>query len=219
MKINNKNIAEYQASIVSFDVSTLGIDNNIMLLESGYYPVLREQKLTAQERELVMDFTREEDISNFTVECMKKCLLDLDDGYEYVCYLKAAPGITTEGIQAFTVSYPMYVIKRKPMVSIAAQGEVTILGNVWTPCVFEITATQDVAVFTLNELTIKKLKANETFVIDGIQKLIYRAVTPDVSAFDDTDLTMFPKVIPGNMIFHGSNQLVSVVCKYYPTYL
>lgn len=219
MKINNKNINNFNASIKSFDMSTLGIDNNIMLLDSGYLPILREQKLSAQERTLILDFIHEDDISNFTAECSRESILNLDDGYEYLCYLKATPTIQTEGIAAYTVEYPMYVIKRKPMIMTQIREFIFIEGNVNTSCIFEITAATDLKTYQINNFTINNLKANETFYLDGIHKLIYRSSTPDQSAFDDVTLSSFPMLKPGNQYFNTSDDTVKVILKYYPTYM
>ena len=219
MKINNKSISSYHASIVSFDVKTMGIDNHILLLESGYQPVSREQKLSAQERDLIIDFTSEQDISDFTVNCSGESLLDIDDGYEYVCFLKSAPSITTEGIHAFTASFPMYVIKRKPMIICNGNLPFHVEGNIWAPCVLELRASSNLAEFTIDDYKIKNIKANEVFVIDGIRKIIYRSSKPDLSAFDDTNLKVFPKLYPGNKQFQLSDSSVVVVCKYNPTYM
>lgn len=219
MRINNKEIKDFSAYVVSFDMNTLGIENNIMLLESSYLPVLREQKLSAQERVLIIDFINQDDISDFTVECCRESILDIDDGYEYVCYLKASPTIQTDGLQAYTVSYPMYVIKRKPMILEILGESVYVQGNVKTNCIYEITSQQDTEVFSIDSYLVKNLKANEALVIDGINKLIYRSSQPDLSAFDDVELISFPNLEPGIHHFIKSDETVQVILKYYPTYM
>lgn len=219
MRINNKEIKDFRASIVSFDMNTLGIENNIMLLESSYLPVLREQKLSAQERVLIIDFINQDDISDFTVECCRESILDIDDGYEYVCYLKASPTIQTDGLKAYTVSYPMYVIKRKSMISEILGESVYVQGNVKTNCIYEITSQQDTDVFSIDSFVVKNLKANDALIIDGINKLIYRLSAPALSAFDDVELISFPNLEPGIHRFIKSDENVQVILKYYPTYM
>lgn len=219
MNINGKDFKQYNASVVSFNTKTLGIENNILISESNLIPLLGEQKLTAQERDLVIDFISEDDISNFTVECCKESVVYLDDGYRYLCYLNSTPDIQTDGYQAFTATYPMLVIKQKDLMTVNPSKSFIVQGNVNCGCIYEISASVNVSNIVVDGYKIKSIKAGDTFVIDGIDKLIYCKSDPSTSTFDDVDLTSFPKLLPGKHDFTCNSDKVTTVIKYYPIFM
>ena len=69
MKVNDIDIKEtFNADIVSFNMSVMQIENNIIEMDSSYRVVLGQQQMKPQKRKLVIDFYSEDDISNFTAE-------------------------------------------------------------------------------------------------------------------------------------------------------
>lgn len=219
MYINNKDFNLFHASIVSFSPTTMEIDNNIFESEEGYMPFLRNQYLKPQSRELVVDFISEEDISDLTAEISRESILDLGDSYIYKCYLKGAPSVSEEGYQSYTVSYPLYVIKQKEKEVIKNKKSFIAIGNLYADAMIEIDSPMNLDRFQVNAYVVRNLKANNTLVIDGINKLIYYKDTPDVSAFDDTNIDTFPKVYPNENRVMVSDESVDITITYYPTFM
>lgn len=215
MKINNIDISEFNAQVVNFDASSLSIDNSINLIEGSITPIMGKQLLNASERVLIVDFVNEEDIGNFIVEISSFSLLNLDDGYQYKCYLIDTPSIVRDGYNAYTVSFNLYVLKQKEM------QEVGFLfvnaGQVETEAIYEISSQEELSNVLVGEYIIKTLRANDVLVIDGIDKLIYYKSNPNISVIDDIEIYSFPKVKKRRNDIKMSEG-VELVVKYYPTY-
>lgn len=220
MKVNSKDIKkEFNADVVSFSPSTMQIDNNIITMDSSYGINLGVQQLKPQIRKLVLDFYNEDDISNFTAEISSSFVLDIEDGYIYWCYTKSEPKIDEDMYESYTYGVDVYAIKQKNIVTETVTSTIDIQGNVYTEAIIELTSKNKLTSFTINEITIVDLKANDTLVIDGIHKKVFYTSDPDVSAFDETNLVSFPKFNPGVNDITVSDTGVEVVIKYYPTYM
>lgn len=219
MKINNKEFEQFHASVVSFSPATLNINNNIIISESDYMPINGVRKLEASRRDLVIDFINDNDISDFTAEIMEESILNIDDGFLYRIWLIEQPSITQEGVDAFTVTFGLYTIKQKTSITLIDSKEVVFEGNVASGMRLELTAAQNVENVTINDILVKELKGEDTFVIDGIDKLVYYASAPEESAFDNVVMTSFPKAVPGSQSITLNRDDVSFKITYAPTYL
>lgn len=221
MKVNGINIKEkFNGDVVSFSPASMQIENNIVLMDSSYNVVLGEQQLKPQERTLVIDFYKEDDMSDFTSEISSSFILDIEDGYIYQCFTKETPNINQEGVQAYTYSLNVYVLKRKPLQTISFKGNKTIanIGNCVSEAIFKLSSTSAIAEFTINGITCE-LKANDPLVIDGIDKKVYYESSPDVSAFDSANIVVFPKLQKGANDITVSDTTVDVTISYYPTFM
>lgn len=220
MKINNKDIKKtFNADVVSFSPSTLQVENNLILMDSSYGINLGTQQLKPQIRTLILDFYNEDDMSNFTAEISSSFVLDIDDSYIYWCYLKDTPVIKEDMYESYTYSANVYVIKQKEMSIVSVTDEVDIKGNTYAEAIIELSSRKQIETYTINEITINNLKANDILVIDGIDKLVFYASNPDISVFDDTNIVSFPRFKPGINEITVSDNSVNVVIKYYPTYM
>lgn len=220
MKINNKDIKNtFNADVVSFSPSTMQIENNIVTMDSSYNVNLGTQQLKPQTRTLILDFYKEEDMSNFTSEISSSFVLDIEDGYIYWCYTKDTPTINEDMYEAYTYSVNVYALKQKDMIIQAINDDINVLGNTYTEAVIALTSSKKLETYTINEITVKNLKANDTLIIDGIEKKVFYLSDPDTSVFDDTDIFSFPKLYPGVNDITVSDNSVAVVIKYYPTYM
>lgn len=218
MKINNTNIDTFNARVISFSPSTLSIDNNLTTLDNSYNVAIGQQVLGAQSRTLVIDIRSEEDISNLTALIKDQFTLDLDDGYIFKCYTKKAPYITEEAYQFYTYYLDVYCIKQKAMVTETGLT-FTVTGNITAEAIIEVTSATAIASLAIDEMTITDLVANDTLVIDGIDKKVYYSSDPDTSVFDDVDMVDFPKLEPGATTVVISGGTVTTAIKYFPTYM
>lgn len=220
MKINNKDIKEtFNADVVSFSPSTMQIENNIIMMDSSYSINLGIQQLKPQIRTLVLDFYSEDDMSNFTSEISSSFVLNINDGYIYWCYTKDTPTINEDIYESYTYSVNVYAVKQRDIVTKTVVNEINIQGNVYCEAVIELTSTKKLETYTINEITVKNLKANDTLIIDGIEKKVFYSSDPSTSVFDDTNIFSFPKFYPGVNDITVSDSSVKVVIKYYPTYM
>ena len=79
----------------------------------------------------------------------------------------------------------------------------------------EITPTTATSSFKINGITVKNLKAKETFIIDGIEG---KVTAGGINRFLDTDIIDFPKIRPGmNEIVMSANMPVKV--SFYPVFM
>lgn len=221
MKVNDIDIKEnFNGDVVSFSPASMQIENNIVLMDSSYNAILGEQQLKPQERTLVIDFYREDDISDFISEISSSFILNIEDGYIYQCFTKDTPGIEQEGVQSFTFSLNVYTLKRKLLQTISFKGNKTIdnLGNCVSEAIFKLSSISAVVDFTINGITCE-LKANDPLIIDGVDKKVYYESNPDVSAFDSTNIVVFPKLQKGENDITVSDSTVDVTVSYYPTFM
>lgn len=156
-------------------------------------------------------------MSNFAAELLKPCTIDIEDGFIYDGIL-VSKAESEDGVCAFTGTYTFQVIKRKEM-KIETRDTFQVEGNCICGCIYEIHALQALEQVTIDGLTIYHLYDQETLVIDGIDKLIYDKNSPEVSAFDQTNLLNFPKLKPGVHTVQKSDESIEVVIKYYPIFM
>ncbi len=219
MKINDHNFTEFRASVVRFSPVSMEFTQDILFGGNSYYPIMGEKSLKPQQRELVIDFTREEDISNFSAEAQKECVLDLDDGYRYHCYPSTYGKISEEAYGAYTGIYMFYTLKQKPLITENLNDSIMNQGNIETNMIYEITSKQAIDDFYVGDIHVMSLPADKTLIIDGIDKRIYYQDTPDVSAFDSVMISRFPMLKAGLNEITKSDPSVQVVVKYYPTFM
>lgn len=159
----------------------------------------------------------QENISNLLVACRKCVIQTTASRFEY-------PAILTEysdddtGVEYYhLVTMNFIVIKRLPLVTheLTGNGSVKNLGNVESGMRMEITPTTATSSFKINGITVKNLKAKETFIIDGIEG---KVTAGGINRFLDTDIIDFPKIRPGmNEIVMSANMPVKV--SFYPVFM
>lgn len=220
MKINNKELNQYNVQGIYMSwTGLMNINTNMFAPDSSYLPVMGTLQLSAQSRTLIVDFINEEDVSNFTSELCNESLLDIDDGYEYLIWLNGTPEITQDGYGAYTVSYPLLVIKRKSLITkTLSNNKIVIEGNIQAEIRMKITSTKVIKDLIVDSYKIPSMKA-DTLIIDGIDKKVYYKSNPDVSAFDDVEMTEFPKLKSGENVINISDSTVTVVIEYYPIFM
>lgn len=144
---------------------------------------------------------------------------EVDDSIEYLCSYENQVVIEKINEVVSLATYNFKTFKRGKIKSVPltnTTNTVDIISDVETEVIYEITPTSDIIDFTINDITIKNLKANKTIIVDGIKK----AVTVDgENKFNDTDFWAFPTVLPGTNKITLSRSNVDVVLKYHPRYV
>lgn len=213
--VNGKPFSDFGAIFVSFVYAFPTIEADILRLGMSHidlgYEVLTKEKI------LNVVFEDEIDISSFLLELLKGSTIDIDDGFIYDCKLLTSES-THLGCNKYDVRFTLSTIKKKPLVTIDGNAA-KIEGNYKAEAIYEITAKSDVTDVTVDGMKIKSITSGDTFVINGIDKLVYRKSNKEMSAFDDTDITSFPQFDPGTYTLFCNSDQITVVIKYYPTYL
>ena len=144
---------------------------------------------------------------------------EVDDSIEYLCSYENQVVIEKINEVVSLATYNFKTFKRGKIKSVPltnTTNTVDIISDVETEVIYEITPTSDIIDFTINDITIKNLKANKTIIVDGIKK----AVTVDgENKFNDTDFWAFPTALPGTNKITLSRSNVDVVLKYHPRYV
>lgn len=218
MKINDKDIKAYfHGDVCRFNDTTMEIENETFLPYGSYLPIIQSTSIKPQVKELVIDFINAEDMSDFAAEIVTPCVIDMEDGYFYECVLTGKQE-TQDGIQAYSATYTFQVMKRKAMV-VETQENFFVEGNCVCGCIYEIKALEEMRDVIVDAIVLHDMKKDQTIIVDGIHKLIYDVTTPDVSAFDQSELTSFPKLKPGSHQVVKNNEHIVMVIKYYPVFM
>lgn len=156
-------------------------------------------------------------VSNLILACRQCVVQTASSRFEF-------PAVTTEySIEATGVDFydlvtiNLMVIKRLPLVTenLTGTGIITNPGNQESGMRLEITPVTALSSFTIEGITIKNLKAKETFILDGIEGEV---TAGGINRFQGTDLIDFPKIKPGmNEITMSAN--VPVRISFYPVFL
>lgn len=215
MKLNNIAIEKYGGSFISFLPASTDVVSNLVIgnvnhLETGL-------EIKTQTRDLIIVFEKEFDMSFFTKELLKRFEIQHED-YLFDCLLINTPDVVYIGRGIIEVTYHVSAICKKPLITVR-EPIFHVEGTYRANCIYEITALNTLEVFTVDGYTVHHLQANEKLIIDGINKLVYYEQTPDQSAFDDIDMTEFPKLEIGAHEIMKTDSNVEVVVKYYPIYL
>lgn len=219
--INGKKITDWGAVFVSFCASFPVFERS--LIENDLNHVIQSTEIKPRLMNLVLVFESDSNMSNFIADISNdRFIVDIGDGFIYDCILNNILDPTHLGRGVYEATFILSTIKKKNMVTVEISKmsyKFNIEGNHKAEAIYEISAKEDILSVTIDGYTINNLKEGDIFVLDGIDKIIYRKSVPDVSAFDDTDITMFPKLHPGEHLYSCSNENVSTVIKYYPTYM
>lgn len=212
MKINNVLI---KGIFMSFKYASSEITSNI--LNVGLSHIDMGIEITPSIRQLEISFENKKDISDFISIIRKPFILDIEDGFFYDCIIYSTPTITMYTENLGIVNVLLSTICKGDLIT-ENKLDFFVLGNYKCECVIEITSKVDIEEFLINEYCIKNLKSQKTFVIDGIKKLVYYKETPDVSAYDDTNIKSFPKLEIGENNISLSHS-IDLKISYYPVYL
>lgn len=219
MYINDKKLEEYfHCHVVSFGAATMECIPDVYFADGSYRPILAGNDIKPAQKELILDFVKQEDFSNFAAEVLKPFSLDLEDGYFYECILLSKDE-QDDGFQtSYTCTYTMYALKKKALLT-HKEGSFMVMGNYEADCMYELRSPKDIALFEVDGMIVRNLKAEVPLIIDGIQKLVYYQNAPDISAMEDIELLAFPKLKIEEHEIKKSDEAVEIIIRYYPMFL
>ena len=219
MKINRNDIENFGGIFVSFHYSPVIIENNAFLTGVDFIDLGNTKSVS--QRILVIAFESEIDMSNFvSIASNVFTVSDVNDNLIYKCTLINTPTVQSLGNNKYICECNVYSCCTKDLVIINNQKGFIVDGNIETNYIIEVSSTGDKENITINGYTIKLLKANNPFIIDGIAKRVYYASTPSISEFDNVEgLFTFPKFSPGNQVVDINDDSVIFTISYYPTFM
>lgn len=166
---------------------------------------------------------------NKLIAACKNCVIQHEDdsSYEFASVLTDYEVEFTEIEWFYSVGLTFDAIRRMPLVEFTAKSskelEFVNFGSVVSGAKITLTANhqmQNVSVTckdrfgNIQIIKINKLKTNTPFVIDGINGEI---LENGINVFNETDMVMFPMVMPGSNKISISSAL-SIKVEFYPTF-
>lgn len=224
MKVNDVSISY---SLVHYEVKPSDITNNYFQAINSL-PIYFSKEIGTKELKIELLFsgtTRQEaekKISDFMALVSGQSTIRLfdTDTYFYDCIFNKIEEVNKDNIYNQLVTFSFVAIQKQDMQTLTlkktATQNISILGNIETPCVYEITAPLAVTNVKINDITISSIPAGKKVIIDGIKKL----VTQDsLNVFNNVEMINFPKLKPGSNTITLSDTTISVVVKYYPMFI
>lgn len=231
MLINNKNISEFNAKLLSrsisnadFSITNEWLNNSINpLISKNYHYKYKKLKFSldikcnsASELEIMK--------SNLFKELAISTVKFSDIDYYYNGFVKSIsePGFITEVFE--TISFEMLVIAEgKEIIKNMKLGDTTCTfnadGNQFTPAIVEITPNVSLIDLTLEGLSedpiiLKNLKGEETIYIGN-----GKVIAGGKSKMNDVEMWEFPKLKPGQNIIKINKANCTINIKYKPRYV
>lgn len=221
MRVNNKTFEQFGMKVYSFSYQPLSMSAITFQNDRGLNIVHGGFEVTLKQMNMICLFRDKLNISRFIQNVSENVptIIDIEDGFRYECYYQGGSNQVSEIYNGwYKVSFPFLVIQQSRTVRKIELKSVrnTILnsGTYKCPCIIEITPGVDIANITIGNYTIKDLKANKKFTIDGVTKKVY---DQNGNRFSDVKFknNTFPFLDTGiNIINITSIQNVKVVIKY-----
>lgn len=233
MLINNKNISEFNAKLLSrsisnadFNITNEWLNNSINpLISKNYHYKYKKLKFSldikcnsASELEAMK--------SNLFKELAISTIKFSDINYYYNGFVTSIsePSFITEVFE--TIIFEMLVIAEgKEIIKNMKLGDTTctfnVDGNQVTPAIVEIIPNVSLIDLTLEGLSedpiiLKNLKMNEVFILDGVKG---KVTCNGANRLNDTDFWEFPKLKPGQNTMKINKANCTINVKYKPRYV
>lgn len=218
MQINNKSFETLEAIFIGFTYTAPEISSNI--LSNGLDQVDMGIDVNPSLRTLQLAFESNLAMSDFMAEIAKQfTLYDEEKNLYYDCILNGTPQIQHLGNFKYLADYTVSCVCHGPLKTVRKllfDAE----GNTYGGCIYKITSSKNISNFKINDYTISELEANRTFIIDGMDKIVYYQDDKTTSMFDYVqDLIKFPIVTPGENEIILSDENIVFELQYYPMYM
>lgn len=211
--INGKNFMfEFNMRARSFDYQPLDFKSNLFLPETSFDVVPGPIYAGASKRNLVCEFKSKLDVSRFMQEIISHDVnyIDIGDEFIYKCYFDGSSSPSNRLWQGwYVLTIPFLVITlAKEVISFKMTERKTSIynpGTYKTPLIIKIKARQPVDDFLICGYKINHINADDTFVIDGVEKRIYS--DNDNNRFSDVEMTnnSFPYIEYGINVIEASS--------------
>lgn len=228
MRIDAIDISQFNAVQQKVDIQTsdiLNVTNKDTILTKknkfGNKNIRVELVVKGKSRSVVL-----ENISNIIALLEKMVVLNLN-GYEktYECTLYNKETVKTKISTRYKLILEFKGEEKSQEIitnfNNTNSGSINLKSNKSTPCILEITPSIDIIDLIIEgvseaPITIKNLKANKKFILDGEK---FKATVDNINKFTDVDLWEFPGLAPGvnNLKFSRNN--CNITIKYKPMWV
>ena len=239
MTVNNIDISNYSARLLSYSVSGTTLTNNVsanndlvkmpalysteygtrtLTVTLTFFP--RLDGCSAKCTEITDRYSAATDnISRFEADIIgKKVEVSLPDGYMYSSIVTSVSAAAFDGSGEHDVTYTFMAVRHKPTITatVAPNGKIYCQSTV--PCKFRLTVTlpEQSSLITICGIVVINITANTPLVIDGELGLI---TLGGVNKYLDSTLIEFPILYPGENIITCTNSQAKIQVVYTPVFV
>ena len=239
MSVNNIDISNYSARLLSYSVSGTTLTNNVsantnlvkmpalysteygtrtLTVTLTFFPFL--DGCSAKGTEITDRYAAATDnISRFEADIIgKKVEISLPDGYMYSSIVTSVSAAAFDGSGEHDVTYTFNAIRHKPTVTadVAPNGKIYCKST--TPCKYKLVVTlpEQSSLIAVCGIVVINIAANTPLVIDGELGLI---TLGGVNKYLDSTLIEFPILYPGENIITCSNSQAKIQVVYTPVFV
>lgn len=232
MRVNGIDVKKYGAKQLTVEIQPPEVAINYEWMQGALQPAEFETTVAMGRLKLCVYFkgrNRERifrEMSGFMANFMSSCDLELD-GYKgkYKGFLKADDFEKTISKKRHKINLEFdgyfYDTEMEAVFDGCTSGIVFMEGSRKTPCIIEVYAKKTLENYAISGfgedvITLLKLEAGKTAVIDGVKGLV---TISEKNAFGNVDLWEFPNIKPGKSELTFSNVNAKVTVKYCPMWI
>ncbi len=239
MTVNNIDISNYSARLLSYSVSGTTLTNNVsanndlvkmpalysteygtrtLTVTLTFFP--RLDGCSSKNTDIIDRYTVATDnIAKFEAEIIGKTVeIALPDGYIYTSIVTSISAATFDSSGEHNVTYTFNAVRHKPTVTanVAPNGKVYCQST--TPCKYKLIVTlpEQSSLITVCGIVVINIAANTPLVIDGELGLI---TLGGVNKYLDSTLIEFPVLYPGENIITCTNSQAKIQVVYTPVFV
>ncbi|WP_302685663.1 hypothetical protein [uncultured Ruminococcus sp.] len=239
MTVNNIDIANYSARLLSYSVSGTTLTNNVsanndlvkmpalysteygtrtLTVTLTFFP--RLDGCSAKCTEITDRYSAATDnISRFEADIIgKKVEVSLPDGYMYSSIVTSVSAAAFDGSGEHDVTYTFMAVRHKPTITATVAPNGKIYCQSTTPCKFKLKVTlpEQSSLLSIMGIVVINISANTPLVLDGELGLI---TLGGVNKFLDSTLIDFPLLYPGANTISCNNSQADIQVIYTPVYV
>lgn len=239
MTVNNIDIANYSARLLSYSVSGTTFTNNVsanndlvkmpalysteygtrtLTVTLTFFP--RLDGCSAKCTEITDRYSAATDnISRFEADIIgKKVEVSLPDGYMYSSIVTSVSAAAFDGSGEHDVTYTFMAVRHKPTITATVAPNGKIYCQSTTPCKFKLKVTlpEQSSLLSIMGIVVINISANTPLVLDGELGLI---TLGGVNKFLDSTLIDFPLLYPGANTISCNNSQADIQVIYTPVYV
>ena len=239
MTVNNIDISNYSARLLSYAVSGTTLTNNVsantnlvkmpalysteygtrtLTVTLTFFPCL--DGCSAKGTEITDRYAAATDnISRFEADIIgKKVEISLPDGYMYSSIVTSVSAAAFDGSGEHDATYTFMAVRHKPTITATVAPNGKIYCQSTTPCKFKLKVTlpEQSSLLSIMGIVVINISANTPLVLDGELGLI---TLGGVNKFLDSTLIDFPLLYPGANTISCNNSQADIQVIYTPVYV
>lgn len=239
MTVNNIDIANYSARLLSYSVSGTTLTNNVSVNANLVkMPALYSTEYGTRTLTVTLTFfphldgcsskgtdiidryaLATDNIAKFEADIIgKKVEISLPDGYIYSSIVTSVSAATFDSSGEHDVIYTFNAIRHKPTViaDVVPNGKIYCKSTTRCKCKLVVTLPEQSSLITICNIAVVKISANTPLVIDGELGIITHG---GINKYLDSTLIEFPVLFPGENTITCSNSQANIQVIYTPVFV